>query len=115
MPGLLSSIFDGGSDESQSTSGSDGSDTSYDSGEGSSASDGSGEYQSDSSSYSAGAENDTHLDPSVDVGVGMGGSYETPDGTTHSWENSQDVSLTTDTHAVTEVGGMLTTENESFG
>lgn len=87
MPGLLSSIFDG--------------------------SDGDAATESSSNSTTAEAGGELHLDPSITISNTMSGSYESPDGTTHSWERTDSITLETDTQIVTKVTAVLTDDSSS--
>ena len=110
MPGLLSSIFDPGQSDDADASNEpqmrepvpmdDDSD---------------GGTENASSTYHAGADGGLDLSPDITISNTMGGSYETPDGATHSWERTDEVTLTTDTQIVTAVDAMLTVEDGSFG
>ncbi|MBN2972796.1 hypothetical protein JW805_12290 [Roseomonas aeriglobus] len=81
MPGLFSTIFD----ETDSDGG----------------------RETQTSDHSADAGTDLHLDPSITIESHMGGTYETPDGTTHSWERTDSVTLETDTQIVTHVSATV--------
>jgi len=91
MPGILSSIF-----ETDDTSG---------------ASDGG--YEGESNTYEASAGTDTHIDPSITISNSMSGSYESPDGSTHSWERTDSVTLEVDTQVVTQVSAVITDDTSS--
>lgn len=106
MPGLLSSIFDAGSGSDDEAF------TQPDRGQAPDTGDEGGESQA--SNHHAGADGDLDLAPSITIGNTMSGSYETPDGTTHGWERTDEVTLTTDTQIVTAVDTMLTVEDASF-
>lgn len=88
MPGLLSTIFDGSDDADTGTQGS-------------------------SNSLGAEAGGELHLDPSITISNTMSGSYESPDGTTHSWERTDSITLDTDTQIVTKVTAVLTDDSSS--
>jgi len=90
MPGILSSIFEGSDDQG-----------------------GEGGYESQSDTYDATAGTDTHIDPSITISNSMSGSYESPDGTSHSWERTDSITLETDTHVVTQVTAVLTDDSSS--
>jgi len=73
MPGMLSSIFDGG---------------------------GGGTVQSgEAQSYDATIEGGQDVDLNLDLGLEVGGTYTNPDGSTTTWSNTQDVGLHTDVDA----------------
>lgn len=88
MPGLLSSIFDdNGKDDA---------------------------YSSSSQTHEAGGDAELDLAPEITVSSHMSGSYETDDGTTHSWERTDTVTLHADTHVSAAVDAVLTIEDEAF-
>ena len=103
MPGLLSSIFDGSSSDGAQNGGSPASDSGGD--------DASDTYEASSSSYAADADGDLHLDPSITFSSTSTGDYETPDGTTHTWERTDEVTLTTDIHVGAAVDTLVTIDD----
>ena len=80
MPGLLSSMFDGGGDASQGSS----------------------------QTEHAGAHGDTGASPEIAIHSEQSGSYEDMDGTTHEWSNSNDLALHTDVQATFTVAADAT-------